>query len=29
MVGYGGTLSVASLDMVGNERTAIGNLVGS
>ena len=29
MVGYGGTLSVASLDMVENERTAIGNLVGS
>jgi NAD+-dependent secondary alcohol dehydrogenase Adh1 len=29
LVGYGGTLSVASLDMVENERTAIGNLVGS
>ena len=29
MVDCGGALSVASLDMVENERTAIGNLVGS
>ena len=29
IVGYGGTVTTPSLDMVGNERTALGSLVGS